>query len=61
MLYIITFIAGFSLGYLVESFIDMFTDQRVVDNEVYISITEKGQQWLKDHGDDSLDNSKEET
>ena len=54
MTYVLTFIAGFALGYLVEGFIDMFTDRRIEeDDEEYIQITDKGLQWLKDNDTDT--------
>ena len=54
MTYVLTFIVGFTLGYLVEGFRDMLTDRRIEeDEEEYIQITEKGLQWLKDKDNDT--------
>ena len=54
MTYLLTFCMGFVLGYLAEGFRDMITDRRIDeddDDEVYVSITEKGKQWLEEHSD----------
>jgi len=61
MTYLLTFCVGFVLGYLFESFRDMLSDEHEDEDDYYISITEKGRQRFKDHSDDNLDNSKEET
>lgn len=52
MFYVITFIIGFLLGYLFEYFRERVENDLIVEDEEYISITEKGKQWLKDRSED---------
>tara|TARA_B100001057_G_C22849779_1_gene950515 strand:+ start:320 stop:484 length:165 start_codon:yes stop_codon:yes gene_type:complete len=54
MTYVITFIFGFTIGFMFKHLLELDTDKTLDDDDddYYVSITEKGKQWLKDHSDD---------
>tara|TARA_B100000902_G_C26734061_1_gene632789 strand:- start:316 stop:483 length:168 start_codon:yes stop_codon:yes gene_type:complete len=53
MTYVITFIFGFTIGFMFKHLLELDTDKSLDDDDYYVSITEKGKQWLKDHDEET--------